>query len=92
MFVKYLRRFEREIEEILNPPLSALEKEDMTTLFQEFVKTIDIQNKAYSLSDFRAQFELYLENLDRKGIYFCLAQNFESIFKSKCLNLCEMFH
>ena len=28
----YLRRFEREIEEILNPPLSELEKGDMNTL------------------------------------------------------------
>ena len=34
----YLRRFEREIEEILNPPLSELEKGDMNTLFKEFVE------------------------------------------------------
>ena len=34
----YLRRFEHEIEEILNPPLSELEKGDMNTLFKEFVE------------------------------------------------------
>ena len=53
----YLRRFEREIEEILNPPLSELEKGDINTLFKEFVETINVQNKAYALSDCRERFE-----------------------------------
>ena len=44
----YLRRFEREIEEILNLPLSELEKGDINTLLKEFVETIDVQNKAYA--------------------------------------------
>ena len=52
----YLCRFECEIEEILNPPLSELEKGDMNTLFKEFVETINVQNKAYTLSDYREQF------------------------------------
>ena len=63
----YLRRFEREIEEILNPPLSELGKGGMNTLFKEFVETINDQNKAYALSDYREQFELYLEKSDHKG-------------------------
>ena len=67
---KYLRRFEREIEEILNPPLSELEKGDMNTLFKEFLETINVQNKAYALSDYREQFELYLEKSDHKGSFF----------------------
>ena len=66
----YLRRFEREIEEILNPPLSELEKGDINLLFKEFVETIDVQNKAYTLSDCREQFERYLEKSDHKGTLF----------------------
>ena len=66
----YLRRFEREIEEILNPPLGELEKGDINTLFKEFVETIDVQNKAYALSDCREQFERYLEKSDHKGTLF----------------------
>ena len=66
----YLRRFEREIEEILNPPLSELEKGDINLLFKEFVETIDVQNKAYALSDCREQFERYLEKSDHKGTLF----------------------
>ena len=66
----YLRRFERKIEEILNPPLSELEKGDINTLLKEFVETIDVQNKAYALSDCLEQFERYLEKLDHKGTLF----------------------
>ena len=66
----YIRRFEREIEEILNSPLSELEKGDMNTLFKEFVETINVQNKAYALSDYPEQFELYLEKSDHKGSFF----------------------
>ena len=42
----YLRRFEHEIEEMLDPPLSELEKGDIKMLLKEFVETIDVQNKA----------------------------------------------
>ena len=66
----YLCRFEHEIEEILNPPLSELEKGDINLLFKEFVETIDVQNKAYALSDCREQFERYLEKSDHKGTLF----------------------
>ena len=53
----YLRRFERETEEILNPPLIELEKGDINMLFKEFVETIDVQNKTYALSDCHEKFE-----------------------------------
>ena len=53
----YLCRFEREIEEILNPPLSELEKGDINMLFKEFAETIDFQNKTHALSDCHEQFE-----------------------------------
>ena len=60
----YLRRFEREIEQLLNPPLTELEKRNMTTLFEEFVATIEIQNKACALSTCRDQFQKYLETMN----------------------------
>ena len=63
----YLRKFEREIEQLLNPPLTELEKTDMTALFDEFVVTIHIQNKA--LTTCRDEFQQYLENMNPvKGI------------------------
>ena len=60
----YLRKFEREIEQLLNPPLTRLEKRNMTVIFEEFVVTIDIQNKACALSTCRDQFQQYLENVN----------------------------
>ena len=54
----------------MNPPLSELEKGDINTLFKEFVETIDIQNKAYALSDCREQFERYLDKSDHKATLF----------------------
>ena len=66
----YLRRFERETEEILNPPLIELEKGDINMLFKEFVETIDVQNKTYALSDCHEKFERYLEKSDHKGTFF----------------------
>ena len=66
----YLCRFERETEEILNPPLSELEKGDINMLFKEFAETIDFQNKTQALSDSHEQFEWYLEKSDHKGTLF----------------------
>ena len=57
-------------EEILNPPLSELEKRDINTLFKEFGEVIDVQNKAYALSDCCEQFERYLEKSDHEGTLF----------------------
>lgn len=65
----YLRKFEREIEEILNPSLNELEKGKITSTFEEFVATIDIQNKACALSSCRDQFEQHLEKLNHKGLF-----------------------
>ena len=44
----YLQKFKREIEELLNPPLSEFKKGSMTSVFKEFVVTINIQNKEKS--------------------------------------------
>lgn len=60
----YLRKVEREIEQLLNPPLTELEKRKMSVTFEEFVVTIDIQNKACALSTCRDQFQQYLENIN----------------------------
>jgi len=66
----YLRNFEREIEELLNPSLTELEKRNLTSLFKEFVATINIENKACALSDCRDQFEEYLvKSAVDKGLF-----------------------
>ena len=54
----------------MNLPLSELEKVDINALLEEFVETIYVQNKAYALSDYREQFERYLEKSDHKGTLF----------------------
>ena len=54
----------------MNPPLSELEKGDINTLFKEFMETINVQNKAYALSDCHEQFEQYLEKSNHKGTLF----------------------
>lgn len=56
----YLRKFEREIDNILSPPLDASEKIEIATLLEEFLSTINIKNKATSLSEFRDLFNTYL--------------------------------
>ena len=52
----YLRKFEREVEMIMNPPLDSAENVEITNIFQEFVRTINIKNHAYFLSDCRDSF------------------------------------
>ena len=52
----YLRKFEREVEMIMNPPLDGAKNVEITNIFQEFVKTINIKNHAYFLSACRDSF------------------------------------
>ena len=47
-----------------------MKKRDINTLFKDFVEIIDVQNKAYALSDCCEQFERYLEKSDHKGTLF----------------------
>ena len=47
----YLRKFEREVEAILNPPVPIFENSKFHKLSWDFVKTINLKIHAYSLSD-----------------------------------------
>ena len=60
----YLRKFEREVEMIVNPPLDSAENVEITNTFQEFLRTINI-NHAYCLSDCHDSFN---EVLNRQGM------------------------
>ena len=60
-----LRKFESEVEMIMNPPLDSAENVEITNIFQEFVRTINIKNHAYFLSDCRDSFN---EVLNRQGM------------------------
>lgn len=56
----YLRKFEREVETILNPPVPTGNSK-LRELFLDFVKTINLKFHAYSLSDCRQLFNEILE-------------------------------
>ena len=45
----YLRKFESEVEMIMNPPMDSAENVEITNIFQEFVRTINIKNHAHFL-------------------------------------------
>ena len=66
----YLRKFEREVEMIMNPPLDSAENVEITNIFQEFVRTINIKNYAYFLSDYRDSFNKVLNKQVMNGNYF----------------------
>ena len=55
----YLRKFEREVKMIMNPPLDCAENVEISNIFQEFVRTINIKNHAYFLSDCRDSFKKF---------------------------------
>ena len=42
-----MRKFEREVEMIMNPPLDIAGNVEIINIFQEFVRTIKIKNYAY---------------------------------------------
>ena len=68
----YLRKFEREVEIILNPPFDGAENVEITKMFQEFVKTINLRNHAYSLSDCRDSLNEALIRNQINGNFFVL--------------------
>ena len=43
----FWRKSEREIEMIMNPPLDCAENVEITNIFQEFVRTINIKNHVF---------------------------------------------
>ena len=59
----YLRKFERKVEMIMNPSLDSAENVEIINIFQEFVRTINIKNHAYCLSDCRDSFKVGLSRL-----------------------------
>ena len=63
----YLRKFEREVEAILNPPVPLVENSKFNKLFQDFVKTINLKIHAYSLSDCHQLFNEILEKEKEAG-------------------------
>ena len=52
----YLRKFERVVEVIMNPPVSIVDNLKLYNLFLDFVKTINLRSHAYSFSDCRQLF------------------------------------
>lgn len=63
----YLRKFEREVEAIMNPPVTIVENSKFHKLFLDFVKTINLKIHAYSLSDCRQLFNEILEKEKETG-------------------------
>ena len=66
----YLRKFEREVKMIMNPPLDSAENVEITNIFQDFVRTINIKNHAYFLSDCHDSFNEVLNRQEMNGNYF----------------------
>ena len=68
----YLRKFEREVEMIMNPPLDYAENVEITKILQELstVRTINIKNHAYCLSDCRDSVNEVLNRQRVNGNYF----------------------
>ena len=63
----YLRKFEREVEAILNPPVLNVEDSQFHKLFQDFVKTINLKIHSYSLQGCRQLFNEILEKEKETG-------------------------
>ena len=68
----YLRKFEREVEMIMNPPLDYAENVEITKILQELstVRTINIKNHAYTLSACRDSVNKVLNRQRVNGNYF----------------------
>ena len=69
----YLRKFEGEVEMIMNPPLDSAENVEINSIFQEFVRTINIKSHAYYLSDCRDSFNEVLNRQGINGNYFSIS-------------------
>ena len=65
-----LRKFESEVEMIMNPPLDSAKNVEITNIFQEFVKTVNIKNHAYFLSACHDSFNEVLNRQGMNGNYF----------------------
>ena len=63
----YLRKFEREVEAILNPPVLNVEDSKFHKLFQDFAKTINLKIHSYSLSGCRQLFNEIQEKEKETG-------------------------
>ena len=63
----YLRKFEHEVEAILNPPVSTIENSNFDKLFRDFVKTINLKIHTYYLSRSRQLFNEMLEKRRETG-------------------------
>ena len=72
--LNYLRKFKREVEMIMNPPLDSVENIEITNIFHKFVKTINIKNHAYFLSACRDSFNKVLNRQGMNGNYFLSTQ------------------
>ena len=66
----YLRKFQREVEMIMNPPLDSAENVEITNIFQEFVRTMNIKSHVYCLPDCRDSFNETLNRQGMNGNYF----------------------
>ena len=63
----YLRKFEHEVEAILNPPVSTIENSNFDKLFRDFVKTINLKIRTYYLSRSHQFFNEMLEKRRETG-------------------------
>ena len=59
-----------EVEMIMNLPLDSAENVEITNIFQEFVRIINIKRHAYFFSDCRNSFNEVLNKQEMNGNYF----------------------
>ena len=65
----YLRKFEHDVKMIIKPPLDSAKNVEITNIFQEFLRTINIKNHAYCLSDCSDSFNEVLIRQGMNGNY-----------------------
>ena len=68
----YLRKFEREVEMIMNPPLDNAQNVEINNISQKFVKTISIKKHANLLPDCRDSFNVVLKRQGMNGNFFII--------------------
>ena len=66
----YLRKFERKVEMIMNPPLDSAENVEITNTSHKFVRTINIKNHPYFSSDCRNSFNGVLNSQGMNRYFF----------------------
>ena len=85
--LNYLRKFERDVEEIINLSMNCPDGIEITKLLQEFLKTINIRNNAYPLSDCREMFNNYLIEKNNEGMYHELLKDLHLIVQNNNLKI-----